>query len=59
MYCGSCSRKIVEAIEKHSELFYICATRCASAFLYDSLLALSEWNGRCGSVLWDGWWYAL
>ena len=36
--CGSCSREIVETIERHSEHFYIRANRCAS--LYDSLLAL-------------------
>ena len=38
MDCGSCSREIVETIERHSEHFYIRANRCAS--LYDSLLAL-------------------
>ena len=42
MDCGSCSREIVETIEKHSEHFYIRANRCAS--LYDSLLALRGWK---------------
>ena len=42
MDCGSCSREIVETIEKHSELFYIRANRCGS--LYDSLLALRGWQ---------------
>ena len=42
MDCGSCSREIVETIEKHSEHFYIRANRCAS--LYDSLLALRGWQ---------------
>lgn len=37
MDCGSCSREIVETVEKHSELFYIRANRCGS--LYDCLLA--------------------
>ena len=41
MDCGSCSRKIVETVEKHSKLFYIRANRCSS--LYDSLLALRGW----------------
>ena len=41
MDCGSCSREIVETVEKHLELFYIRANRCSS--LYDSLLALSGW----------------
>lgn len=40
--CGSCSREIVETVEKHSELFYIRANRCGS--LYDSLLALRGWQ---------------
>ena len=42
MDCGSCSREIVETVEKHSELFYIRANRCDS--LYDSLLALRGWQ---------------
>ena len=42
MDCGSCSREIVDTIEKHSELFYIRANRCGS--LYDSLLALRGWK---------------
>jgi hypothetical protein len=42
MDCGSCSREIVETVEKHSEHFYIRANRCAS--LYDSLLALRGWQ---------------
>ena len=42
MDCGSCSREIVETVEKHSELFYIRANRCGS--LYDSLLALRGWK---------------
>ena len=42
MDCGSCSREIVETIEKHCEHFYIRANRCSS--LYDSLLALSGWK---------------
>ena len=42
MDCGSCSREIVETIEKHSGHFYIRANRCAS--LYDSLLALRGWQ---------------
>jgi len=40
--CGSCSREIVETVEKHSELFYIRANRCGS--LYDSLFALRGWQ---------------
>ena len=40
--CGSCSRAIVETIEKHSEHFYIRANRCSS--LYDSLLTLRGWQ---------------
>jgi len=35
MDCGSCSRQIVETVEKHSELFYIRANNCSS--LYDRL----------------------
>ena len=42
MDCGSCSREIVETVEKHSELFYIRANRCGS--LYSSLLALRGWQ---------------
>ena len=42
MDCGSCSREIVETVEKHSELFYIRANRCGS--LYNSLLALRGWQ---------------
>lgn len=42
MDCGSCSREIVETIERHSEHFYIRANRCGS--LYDSLLALRGWQ---------------
>lgn len=42
MDCGSCSRKIVETVEKHSEHFYIRANNCPS--LYDSLLALRGWQ---------------
>ena len=42
MDCGSCSREIVETIEKHSEHFYIRANRCGS--LYDCLLALRGWQ---------------
>ena len=42
MDCGSCSREIVETVEKHSELFYIRANRCGS--LYDCLLALRGWQ---------------
>ena len=42
MDCGSCSREIVETVEKHSEHFYIRANRCAS--LYNSLLALRGWQ---------------
>ena len=42
MDCGSCSREIVETVEKHSEHFYIRANRCTS--LYDSLLALRGWK---------------
>lgn len=42
MDCGSCSREIVETIEKHSEHFYIRANRCGS--LYDCLLALRGWK---------------
>ena len=42
MDCGSCSREIVETIEKHSEHFYIHANNCSS--LYDSLLALRGWQ---------------
>ena len=42
MDCGSCSREIVETVERHSEHFYIRANRCAS--LYDSLFALWGWK---------------
>ena len=42
MDCGSCSHKIVETVEKHSEHFYIRANNCSS--LYDSLLALRGWQ---------------
>ena len=42
MDCGSCSREIVETVEKHSEHFYIRTNRCGS--LYDSLLALRGWQ---------------
>ena len=42
MDCGSCSRQIVETVEKHSELFYIRANNCSS--LYDSLLMLRGWK---------------
>jgi hypothetical protein len=42
MDCGSCSRQIVETVEKHSEHFYIRANNCSS--LYDSLLALRGWQ---------------
>ena len=42
MDCESCSRKIVETVEKHSEHFYIRANNCSS--LYDSLLALRGWQ---------------
>jgi hypothetical protein len=42
MDCGSCSREIVETVEKHSEHFYIRANRCGS--LYDSLLVLRGWK---------------
>ena len=42
MDCGSCSREIVETVEKHCEHFYIRANRCSS--LYDSLLALRGWK---------------
>ena len=44
MDCGSCSREIVETVEKHSELFYIRANRCGS--LYNSLLALRGWQSE-------------
>ena len=42
MDCGSCSREIVETVERHSENFYIRANRFAS--LYDSLFALWGWK---------------
>ncbi|MBQ2299235.1 MAG: IS1380 family transposase, partial [Bacteroidaceae bacterium] len=42
MDCGSCSRQIVETVEKHSEHFYIRANNCSS--LYDCLLALRGWQ---------------
>ena len=42
MDCGSCSRQIVETIEKHSEHFYIRANNCLS--LYYCLLALRGWQ---------------
>lgn len=42
MDCGSCSRDIVETVEKHSERFYIRATRCAS--LYENMLSLRGWQ---------------
>ena len=42
MDCGSCSREIVETIEKHSEHFYVRANRSGS--LYDCMLALRGWQ---------------
>ena len=42
MDCGSCSREIVETIEKHCGKFYIRANRCSS--LYDSIFALRGWK---------------
>ena len=42
MDCGSCSRQIVETVEKHSEHFYIRANNCSS--LYDCLQALRGWQ---------------
>ena len=61
MDCGSCSREIVETVEKRSEHFYIRANRCGS--LYDSLLALRGWkreeiNGieyEVNSILTEKW----
>ena len=61
MDCGSCSRQIVETVEKHSELFYIRANNCPS--LYDSLLALRGWqreeiNGKeyeLNSIITEKW----
>ena len=61
MDCGSCSREIVETVEKHSEHFYIRANRCGS--LYDCLLALRGWqqeeiNGieyELNSILTEKW----
>ncbi len=44
MDCGSCSKEIVETVEKHCKHFYIRANRCSS--LYDCLLALKGWK-RC------------
>ncbi len=44
MDCGSCSREIVEMVEKHSKHFYIRANRCSS--LYDDIFALKGWK-RC------------
>ena len=42
MDCGSCSREIVETIEKHCSRFYIRANRCSS--LYDNIFALRGWK---------------
>lgn len=42
MDCGSCSKEIVETVEKHSKHFYIRANNCAS--LYDKLFALRGWT---------------
>ena len=42
MDCGSCSRQIVETIEKHFEHFYTRANN--SSLLYDFLLALRGWQ---------------
>src|SRR5574344_412764 len=61
MDCGSCSRKIVEAVEKYSEHFYIRANNCSS--LYNSLPALRGWqreeiNGieyELNSIITDKW----
>jgi len=39
---SSCSREIVETVEKHLEHFLIRANRCGS--LYDRLLALRGWH---------------
>ena len=41
MDCGSCSREIVETVEKHSELFYIRANRCGNQS-YLNLFALAD-----------------
>lgn len=61
MDCGSCSREIVETVERHSDLFYIRANNCAS--LYDSLLSLRGWkreeingiNFELNSILVEKW----
>lgn len=42
MDCGSCSRKIVETVERHCEHFYIRANRCSS--LYNDIFALRGWK---------------
>ncbi len=42
MDCGSCSREIVEMVEKHCEHFYIRANRCSS--LDDDIFALKGWK---------------
>ena len=42
MDCGSCSRQIVETVEKHSEHFYTRANNCSSQ--YNCLLALRGWQ---------------
>lgn len=42
MDCGSCSREIVETVERHCEHFYIRANRCSS--LYNDIFALRGWK---------------
>ena len=42
MDCGSCSRDIVETVERHCHNFYIRANRCSS--LYSDIFALRGWK---------------
>lgn len=42
MDCGSCSREIVETVERHCRRFYIRANNCSS--LYDALFSLRGWT---------------
>ena len=40
--CGSCSKEIVDMVEKHCKHFYIRANRCSS--LYDDIFILRDWK---------------
>ena len=42
MDCGSCSREIVETVEKHCKHLYIRANKCAA--FYNDMVALRSWK---------------